>query len=143
MVQFAAGTVVSDNLDEIGRLVREAGRSDPELIVLPEGSMHDFGPPDLPLGPVAQPLDGPFVSGLAELARATGASIVAGMFEQSPDPARPFNTVVVVSPHGEVLTSYRKTHLYDSFGYRESDRLLAGDPQPVVLPLRRLLARAL
>ena len=46
------------------------------------------------------------------------------MFETSPDPARPHNTLVV---RGATDAAYRKIHLYDSFGYRESDRLLAGD----------------
>ncbi len=100
--------------------------------------MHDFGPPDLPLGPIAQQLDGPFASAAGELARETGTTIVAGMFEQSDDPARPFNTLVVVGPDGSVSHSYRKAHLYDSFGYRESDRLTAAEPTPVVVPLAGL-----
>ena len=36
------------------------------------------------------------------------------------DPDRPFNTLVV---RGAAEATYRKIHLYDSFGYRESDRL--------------------
>ena len=42
-----------------------------------------------------------------------------------PDPARPFNTHVA---RGGAHAAYRKVHLYDSFGYRESDRLAAGVP---------------
>ncbi len=63
------------------------------------------------------------------------ATVVAGMFEPSDDPDRPYNTLVVVSPSGELLAHYRKTYLYDSFGYRESDRLSAGDGEPVVVPV--------
>ncbi len=32
-----------------------------------------------------------------------------------------------------VAATYRKTYLYDSFGYRESDRLLAGTGEPQVV----------
>jgi predicted amidohydrolase len=32
-----------------------------------------------------------------------------------------------------VRASYRKIHLYDSFGYKESDRLVAGDLEPVLV----------
>ncbi len=46
------------------------------------------------------------------------------MFEASTDPDRPFNTLLA---RGAARADYRKIHLYDSFGYRESDRLLAGD----------------
>ena len=69
---------------------------------------------------------------LSGLAARHGFTLVAGMFERSEDPGRPYNTLVVVGPEG-LRASYRKIHLYDSFGYRESDRLLAGRPEPVVV----------
>ena len=54
------------------------------------------------------------------------------MFEVSDDPDRPYNTLVVVDADG-LRASYRKIHLYDSFGYRESDRLTAGEIEPVLV----------
>jgi predicted amidohydrolase len=53
------------------------------------------------------------------------------MFERSDDPARPWNTLVVAGPAGRA--SYRKIHLYDSFGYKESDSLSAGAIEPLVV----------
>lgn len=44
---------------------------------------------------------------------------------------RVFNTVVVVGPTG-LLGAYRKLHLFDALGARESDRVLAGDPSGIV-----------
>jgi predicted amidohydrolase len=102
-----------------------------DLVVLPEAAMHDFGAPDLDLAAVAEPLDGPFVRLVAEQAQRLGATIVAGMFERTDD--LPYNTLVVVGPDGTLRQTYRKIHLYDSFGYKESDRLRAGDIIPVVL----------
>lgn len=91
--------------------------------------MVDFGKPDTPLAPLAEPLDGPFVQGLSRLARELGTALVAGMFETCPaEPSRPYNTLVALGADGEVCGSYRKQHLYDAFGYRESDRLSPGDP---------------
>lgn len=133
VVQFAAGTDLAVNLEAITRLVGRASVAGAELVVLPEAAMHDFGPSDMPLGPVAQPLDGPFIDAVSDLAKGNGVTIVVGMFETSPDPQRPFNTVVVVGGGRGLLASYRKAHLYDSFGYRESERLLAGDSAPVVV----------
>ncbi len=138
MVQFEASTDVDANLEAIGRHVEAAAADGAELVVVPEAAMHDFGAPDLPLGPVAQPLDGPFVVSLGELARKSGVTVVAGMFERSDDPARPYNTLAVVGPSAEVVRRYRKAHLYDSFGYRESDRLTAGTFEPVVVPMGEL-----
>ena len=133
LVQMAAGLDPAENLATIGRLLADAAAAGPDLVVLPEAVMHDFGSPDTPLGPAAEPLDGRFVSTLSALARERGVTVVAGMFERSTDAARPYNTLVGLGPDGSLLATYRKTHLYDSFGYRESDRLLAGPPEAVVL----------
>jgi predicted amidohydrolase len=54
------------------------------------------------------------------------------MFERGDDPERPYNTLVAVDGDG-LRASYRKVHLYDSFGYRESERLLAGPRTPTTL----------
>ncbi len=102
------------------------------LVVVPEAFMRDFGPPGSDIGAYAEPLDGPFVQRLTRLAAARDTTVVAGMFEVSGDPSRPYNTLAVVDPDG-LRASYRKIHLYDSFGYRESDRLLAGPVEPVLV----------
>ena len=109
-----------------------AGEPRADLVVLPEVFMRDFGKPGSDIAEFAEDLDGPFVRRLADLAAEHGTTVVAGMFETSPDPRRPYNTLVVVDRTG-LRASYRKIHLYDSFGYKESDRLLAGDLEPVVL----------
>lgn len=104
-----------------------------DLVVLPEAFARDFGDPGSPLAPYAEPLDGPFVRALTAVAPGT---VVAGMFESgAPAPgsaALPWNTVVAVDAGG-LRASYRKIHLYDSFGHRESAQLRAGDPAPCVL----------
>ncbi len=135
VVQFAASTDVEANLERIKDLASEAASVGANLIVVPEAAMHDFGAPDLPLGPVAQPLDGEFVSEIRRLAGECRATIVAGMFERSDDATRPFNTLVVAGPDGELAGAYRKVHLYDSFGYRESERLSPADVEPTVVPV--------
>ncbi len=132
LAQVSAGLDKAANLDAVRRWVTTAAEERPDLVVLPEAVMHDFGEPDTPLGPVAEPLDGPFVRTLVDLARDHATTLVAGMFECSADPDRPYNTLVVVTADG-IAASYRKAHLYDAFGYRESDRLLGGEPEPVVL----------
>jgi deaminated glutathione amidase len=114
-------------LDDVSRAQRGV-----DLVVLPEAFARDFGPPGSDLGAYAEGVDGPFVEALGQCASRHGLTVVAGMFEASDDPARPYNTLVVVGPDG-LRATYRKIHLYDSFGYRESDRLLAGDVDPVVV----------
>jgi predicted amidohydrolase len=139
VVQFAATTDVEANLEVVSVRVAEAAAAGADLVVLPEATMYDFGPPDLELGPVAQALDGPFVTALSDLASSQGVWIVAGMFEKSSDGRRPYNTLVALDSVGELQATYRKTYLYDSFGYRESDRLLAGTGEPTVIACEGLI----
>jgi deaminated glutathione amidase len=131
LAQRAASLDPAENrraLEEVGaELPRET-----DLVVLPEAFARDFGAPGSDIAAYAEPLDGPFVTALTGLAAEHGATVVAGMFEVSDDPARPYNTLAVVDRDG-LRASYRKIHLYDSFGYRESDRLTAGPLEPAVV----------
>jgi predicted amidohydrolase len=56
------------------------------------------------------------------------------MFEPG-DGGRVYNTVVAVGADGSLLGSYRKIHLYDAFGDRESARIQPGDGRTMVFPL--------
>ena len=140
VVQFRSGADKADNLSRLRALVRRAAGDGAELIVAPEASMHEFGVPDEPLAPVAEPLDGPFVSGLAEEAGAGGVTILAGMFESvDGDPARAYNTVVAMGPDGSLLGRYRKLHLFDALGWMESKQLVPGDGELLTFPCRGLV----
>ncbi|WP_370250376.1 carbon-nitrogen hydrolase family protein [Nocardioides sp.] len=127
LVQTAA------DLDPAVNRARLAGTDtgDADLVVWPEAAARDFGAPGSDVAPYAESPDGPFATALE--AAAGSAVAVAGMFETGPDPERPFNTLLVRGAGGSVRASYRKVHLYDSFGYRESDRLAAGPLEPCVV----------
>jgi predicted amidohydrolase len=113
-----------DALDRVHDLAEGA-----DLVVLPEAFARDFGDPGSDLTPYAEPLDGPFATALGELADGDDVAVLAGMFERSDETDRPYNTLVLAEPGRR--TTYRKIHLYDSFGYRESDTLTAGPTTPV------------
>lgn len=133
VAQLAATDDVTANRERCAGLVRTAGERGADLIVLPEAAMHPFGRPDQPLREVAETLDGPFVSALVDAAKATGTTVIAGMFaavesdENGDNTEHVDNTVVAVTGDG-LVGSYRKVHLFDALGWRESDRLRAGDP---------------
>jgi predicted amidohydrolase len=130
LVQLASSTDSAANRELVERRLGELdGAAD--LVLLPEATMHDFGDPEHDLASAAEPLDGPFVAVLATHARRLASTVVAGMFEKTDD--LPFNTLVAVGPDGSLVATYRKIHLYDSFGYQESERLRAGDVEPVVV----------
>lgn len=128
VVQHASGLDPAANRARLRDLVPD----DTDLVVLPEAFARDFGEPGSALGSVAEPVDGPFGAEVAAVARLRRTTVVAGMFEVSDDPDRPYNTLVV---RGAVEAAYRKIHLYDSFGYQESDVLSPGAIDPVVMDL--------
>ena len=128
LVQEAAGLDPDDNRARLDRLV-PAGS---DLVVLPEAFARDFGDPGSDLAAYAEEPGGAFGTALTRVAAERGTTVVAGMFEVGPDAERPYNTLLV---RGAAEAAYRKVHLYDSFGYRESDRLSPGPVQPVTVPL--------
>jgi predicted amidohydrolase len=119
LVQVAADLDPTVNRERLADLVP----SGHDLVVLPEAFARDFGDPGSDVSVYAEPIPGPFAAEVARVAQQRGTTVVAGMFETADDAARPFNTLVA---RGAVDRDYRKIHLYDSFGYRESDRLSAG-----------------
>jgi predicted amidohydrolase len=121
--QFAAGTDKAANLATLTGLVHDAAGAGAAVVVLPENSMYSDPNPAADARGWAEPLDGPFARELSRLARSAGLTIVAGMTESVPGEARASNTLLAVSESGEQLGVYRKIHLYDAFGYRESDRI--------------------
>ena len=110
--------------------LRELVPAGSDLVVLPEAFARDFGASGSDVGPYAEAPDGPFGTELAAVAEERGTTVVAGMFERSEDPARPFNTLLA---RGSASAAYRKIHLYDSFGYQESDALAPGALEPVLV----------
>ncbi|MFI9075819.1 carbon-nitrogen hydrolase family protein [Streptomyces sioyaensis] len=120
LCQMTASTDPKQNLAEVQDHVRRAAREGARLAVLPEAAMVRFG---ASLDAVAEPLDGPWAEGVRAVARETGVTVVAGMFTPA-DGGRVANTLLATGPGVE--ESYDKIHLYDAFGFRESDTIAAG-----------------
>jgi predicted amidohydrolase len=126
VAQFSPGTDRSANLLTMRELAEAAVARGAGLVVFPEYSAFfekRMGAASLA---AAEALDGPFVTALGRLAGDLGVHIVAGFLQSTDDPDRVQNTVVAVAPTGDVVARYRKLHLYDAFGARESDVVRAG-----------------
>ena len=128
VAQFAPGDDRDRNLAVIEEFAAEAASRGASLVVFPEYS--SFFEAELGDASVAaaEDLDGGFVTGLAAIAQRLGIHLVAGMLEKAGEKVS--NTLVAVDPSGALVATYRKLHLYDAFGQRESDRVQAGGIEP-------------
>lgn len=124
-VQWAPSADAARNRGEVRRLVGAAAADGARLVVLPEYSQCFAEPVVETAARVAEPLDGPFVAALTAAAGELDVHVVAGMIER--DGSDVFNTLIAAGPDG-VLARYRKVHLYDAFGGRESEAFASGDP---------------
>lgn len=127
VAQFAPGDDPAANLEQMRELARGAAARGAQLVVFPEYSSYfapAFGPD---WAARSEAVDGPFSRGLAQLAAELGIHIVAGLVERvEGDEVRVSNTLVAFDAAGELVATYRKMHLYDAFGQRESDWVVAG-----------------
>jgi predicted amidohydrolase len=132
VAQFAAGTDKEENLKLMREGIATAADAGAELVVTPEVGMY-FDHRNAGTVDNAEPLDGPFLTAAREGVRAAGVTAVVGLVEKIDDDSeRASNTLAAIAPDGELIGVYRKVHLYDAFGYRESDKIR---PAEIVEPL--------
>jgi deaminated glutathione amidase len=124
LAQIASTSDPEHNLTLVAGGARRAAEAAAAVVAFPEATMCRFG---VPLGPVAEPLDGPWAERVRAIAADAGITIVAGMFTPADD-GRVHNTLLATG--GGVETAYDKIHLYDAFGFAES-RTVAPGAKPV------------
>ncbi|MFJ4922694.1 carbon-nitrogen hydrolase family protein [Streptomyces sp. NPDC088725] len=118
--QITADPEPAKNLETVREQALRAAGAGARIAVFPEATMARFG---TPLGPLAEPLDGPWADGVRSIAEEAGLVIVAGMFTPAPD-GRVTNTLLATG--AGVEAAYDKIHLYDAFGFAESDTVAPG-----------------
>lgn len=119
-VQFAVGPDVESNRQTAEERVRALAERGADLVVLPEIWNVGYFAFDQ-YESAAEPLDGPTMTRLCDLAADLGIYLHAGSIVER-DGDELYNTSALVSPEGDLLDTYRKVHL---FGYEsEENRLL-------------------
>ena len=126
LAQILSGADPQANLDLVAERTAAAAADGAQLVVFPEATMRRFG---LPLDAVAEPPDGPWATRLTDIAAEHRVVVVAGMFTPAGD-GRVHNTLRAVGPG--VDAAYDKIHLFDAFGFRESDTVAPGS-SPVTI----------
>ena len=132
VAQFGATTDKAENLAAATRLIADAAARGTSLVVLPENTMYSDPDPTADVRPAAEPVDGPFAQAISEEAKTAGVAVIVGMTEAPSADGRATNAVLAIDEQGRTIGVYRKVHLYDAFGYRESDRIVPHAPSALV-----------
>jgi deaminated glutathione amidase len=115
------------NLAQVASFTNRAADQGAELAIFPEATMACFGGPAL--APLAEPLDGPWATAVNTMAEQANLTILAGMFTPAAD-GRVHNTLLATgNGHHQ---GYDKIHLFDAFGFAESDTVAPGDSLAVL-----------
>lgn len=130
--QFAAANNWHENAAIARDLMARAKAAGCDLLVMPEGILaRDIADPDIVLK-AAQPLDGPFMSEMREASAGSDLTVIFCFHVPVEGESRVHNVQVVLRG-GEIVSSYRKLHLYDAFAVLESEHVAAGDRIPDLL----------
>jgi predicted amidohydrolase len=128
VAQIVSGEDLAANLELIRDYATRAKAANAELVAFPEAAMRAFG---TTLADIAEPVDGPWATAVRGIAKELDIAVVAGMFTPGKN-GRVRNTLLVTGPGLD--TSYDKIHLFDAFGFAESDSVEAGT-SPVTFDL--------
>ena len=112
-VQLQSQAALEENLVATQTQVEAAARAGAEVILLPEGFAY-LGPEEGKRSLAEElPGRGPIALALSSWSRRLGVAVIAGgLPERSESPDRPYNTSAVYVG-GELLSRYRKMHLFD------------------------------
>lgn len=123
-VQFEAGPDADENAERMVERVREAAERGADLVVLPEiWNVGYFAFDSYEAG--AEPIDGPTVTRLRDLADGQSIYLHAGSVVER-DGEDLYNTSALIGPDGALLDTYRKVHLF-GYGSEEQDLLTPGE----------------
>lgn len=137
--QLAVSETKKANLEAIARDAAHAARDGVALVVFPEMAMYFKHGLDRSFIDQAEAVPGPFTDAVDAIARTNGIAVVVGMVERTASGDRAYNTIYATSAEGSTLGRYRKVHLYDAFGLRESDVVAPSeDLEPSLFELQGL-----
>ncbi|MDQ4050504.1 MAG: carbon-nitrogen hydrolase family protein [Thermoproteota archaeon] len=117
-----------ENLKKSIDFIDEAASKNAHLVCFPEFQMA-FSPNTQSanqLASIAETVKGNFALTLASAAKKNRLGVVATIYEKSSKPAHVYDTALVINERGIITSVYRKLHLYNALGFKESTKLMPG-----------------
>jgi deaminated glutathione amidase len=132
IVQMRSSENKMENLELSVNFIKEAAKKKSNMICFPEFQMA-YSPVNRPanqLSEMAESVnDGNFITTLRKAAKVNKISVVSTLYEKNNSgfDNRVYDTAVLIDSNGEISSVYRKLHLYDALGFKESDKMMAGN----------------
>ncbi len=132
IVQMKSSADKEENLRLSLEFVKEGAKRKARLICFPEFQMafSSAKQSSKQLTNVAESAEnGNFIVKLCSAARSCKIDVVATIYEKSDELSfkRVYDTAVLINSKGNIISRYRKVHLYDALGFKESLKLMAGN----------------
>ncbi len=128
VVQFKASTNKEENLKKIISYISKASSKNATLCAFPEFMMFytKSSQTSKELASLSEKINGNFISTISQAAKENHIQIVGSFYEKSKSIDRVYDTSFVIDHLGKVISTYRKIHLYDALGFKESDKIIRG-----------------
>ncbi|MCH8833850.1 MAG: carbon-nitrogen hydrolase family protein [Thaumarchaeota archaeon] len=141
IVQFKASTTKEQNLKKILDYIKKASKKDAQLCAFPEFMMFYTKPSQTPkeLASLSETISGNFVKTISNAAKKYSIQVIGTFYEKSNKKNRVYDTSFLINKSGKVVSKYRKIHLYDALGFKESKKMVPGSK--IVKPIQTALGK--
>lgn len=136
LVQMKSSEDKEENLKLSLNFIKEASKKNADLICFPEFQMV-FSPGNQSAKQLVKLSElvngGNFVFTLCSAAKRYKINVIATIYERYTNNSnakyknRVFDTAIMINNKGIIRSVYRKVHLYDALGFKESVKMMAGD----------------
>ena len=128
VVQFKASTKKENNLKKIISYISKASSKNATLCAFPEFMMFytNSSQTAKQLANLAETINGNFVITIAKAAKENHIQVIGSFYEKSRKKDRVYDTSFIIDQLGNVISTYRKIHLYDALGFKESNKMVSG-----------------
>jgi len=141
IVQFKASTIKEQNLKKILDYIKKASKKGAQLCAFPEFMMFYTKSSQTPkeLASLSETINGNFVKTISKAANKHLIQVIGTFYEKSNKKNRVYDTSFLINKSGKVVSKYRKIHLYDALGFKESKKMVSGSK--IVKPSRTALGK--
>ena len=132
IVQMRSSENKMENLELSVDFIREAAKKKSSMICFPEFQMA-YSPVSVSANQLSEKAEsvngGNFIGTLRKAAKVNKISIISTIYEKNDSgfDNRVYDTAVLIDNNGKISSVYRKLHLYDALGFKESDKMMAGN----------------